>query len=185
MPGPSGPTIPVVLSGSPSYIPGEAASSEGAGPAAPKSLTGPRRKKDPWNIQRFPIYIPGIEGEFVFDILEQELSAHCFYFPHKCNTNACRCRRTVKMGAPGTSQGRPIGFLLAWLLDCKRHTKSTGHTRPFQKHRTKHQTIDDQAAVCFDVRSLLRSQLSPDDEVFAVERDPWPGEGPEPREVPS
>jgi hypothetical protein len=69
----------------------------------------------------------GSIGYLVWDARQQVLSAHCTKHVDEPN-NACRLRRTVKPAKrlpvlPGKSaaQGRPIGLLVAWLIDQERH----------------------------------------------------------------
>ena len=49
----------------------------------------------------------------------------------RMHTADCRKRRTLKPSSTNSSQGRPIGYLTAWLLDCRNHDSSISHKTHF------------------------------------------------------
>ncbi len=117
--------------------------------------------------------VPG--GRICF--LKDELSAHCNHPPHKDTKNPCRLNRTIRPHAHSKyAQGRPLGYLLAWLEDQARHPHRTSHNRVRLQN-----TAEDLGAVSYERRLACRVKLGnryPD--LLAKERAAYPSEGPEP-----
>ncbi len=132
------------------------------------------------NIQSWDV--PG--GTLKFDLKQNVLSAHCGVDCHQEEQNECRCRRTLsaRLGSTSSAQGRPVGFLMAWLQDQHRHPDGLSHGNLGRRGRP--QSSDDRAAMTKQIRMAARYLLDPEHPVFRLERDRWPGEDDEPDECP-
>jgi hypothetical protein len=106
------------------------------------------------------------------------LNAHC-----TCEHGLCRVNRTCIRGVHQAGRGRPLGFLICWLRAGKGATcanRAAHHslsTRPMQLAEE----------ISFAKRSAAREWASGIPEFapfFAAERARFPGEGPEPADVP-
>jgi hypothetical protein len=86
-----------------------ASSSAAAVPAPPVPVVGrkPRFANPNWPVAD--------RGWLVLDISQNSLDAHCSCLKHVNKSNPCRLNRTLNSGGP-SSQGRPLGLLVAWLF---------------------------------------------------------------------
>ena len=82
------------------------------GPAAAKhpAFTGVRRSHCVFQVQQF--------GTLRYDTNLCILAAHC----EGCGHGVCRMNRTCKPSSRRSEQGRPLGYLLAWLLAPHSHS---------------------------------------------------------------
>jgi hypothetical protein len=111
----------------------------------------------------------------------KSIDAHCW-----CHPNAkpeCKTDKSAKPGRPGTAQGRPLGFLFAWLLlgccaDCSDRELHCGAKKAGGEF------------ACFldyDTRLEAREWASSKpvfSDLFGFEREQWPDEGIEPKGLP-
>ena len=84
-----------------------------------------------------------------------QLGAHC---RHPDHGSECRVNRTVKEGASKPAQGRPLGFLLAWLKCANDFTGADGKERHMQIARSPYCLFDDR--LTFIKRSEMRAWAS-------------------------
>jgi hypothetical protein len=121
-----------------------------------------------------------ILGQFVFDVQRKKLNAHCHQAAHALLSQTCHMDRTCEGSGLRTrsGQGRPLGFLAAWLLrgpkcsvkELHSNLKKTLGTRTFQEERLA-------------ARQYLK-QFPEFQILFELERPPRDGEGEEPELVP-
>ena len=112
-------------------------------------------------------------GELVWNDAKTSLNAHCSNAAH-CTTSHCHTDRVLTDGRRA-GQGRPVGFLLAWLFEHAEHAtknlhqdlkKTLGQAAGWQKRR--------------DARAWARAQGGTCDELFGIERPRHDGEPDEP-----
>lgn len=111
--------------------------------------------------------VPG--GEIIFYPQSNRFAAHCEHEQH----GVCRRMKTASAGIPGSAQGRPLGYLMAWLAD------------------NAYDTHDDHLACTHFIglperiqgRELLKT-VPGCEALFAKERPLWPDEEEEPSECP-
>ena len=110
----------------------------------------------------------------------QTLDAHCSF--HKDELN-CKTDRTVKPGMPGTAQGRPMGYLLAWLLMGRRDWCTCGEYKKARRGAGACAAdVDFDSRIRARVWGMEKPELA---ELFEFERqDLWPGEDIEPKKRP-
>ena len=142
---------------------------------APAASRGRRRPRDDENIA----YITVAGGVLVYDIRQSILSAHCTLPEHADRANPCRVRRTCMPGR-NDGQGRPCGFLMAWLADAGRHADRASHGQAARRLNDA-----DRAALSHERRSAGRAELvagaSP---ALDFERPPRDGEPEESLQIP-
>ena len=165
----------------PPPLPGGGAPPRGSGVQpdadAPAASRGRRRQRDDENIA----YIEVAGGFLVYDLRQSILSAHCMLREHQNPKNPCRVRRTCLPGPPGHhGQGRPCGFLMAWLADAGRHATRASHGIAALRRNDA-----DRAALSHERRSAGRADLvaaaSP---ALDFERPQRDGEPEEPLQIP-
>lgn len=114
-----------------------------------------------------------------WDPAVSQLTAHCNLPAHG---RLCRLRRTVKPSDRNVAQGRPAGWLLAWLQCAEDFSDQTGHQQAGA--RVASQRVP--AALAHDKRSQARTWLASQPELSAaferLERasrgtDDWEPEG--------
>lgn len=161
-----------------------------APPLAPAGLPEPERVvqidrgSSLW--LRFPI--EGL-GQIVWDDgiasgRNPSVAAHCNIRAH----GLCRCNRTLQAGKPGSSRGRPLGFLVSWLRAGAQHADRASHAR--LASRKEFPTLSDgerdslSLARRTEARGWMQHQPHLRD-LLEAERPQWPGEGAEPLELPA
>ena len=110
------------------------AKSEGKAKAAPKmtaaAKAGGGAKVKEVTETVFKIQREGVEiGSLVFNPRSKHLTAHCRCKEHEAS-GGCRKQRTTAPAAKAVAQGktgRPIGFLVHWLLQCENYADSHDH----------------------------------------------------------
>ena len=144
-------------------------------PSSAHRFSGRRRPRDDENIAYFAV----AGGGLVFDLRQSILAAHCTLPEHKDPANPCRVRRTCMPGR-NDGQGRPCGFLMAWLADAGRHANRESHGKAARRL-----TDADRAALSHERRSAGRAELvagaSP---ALDFERPQRDGEPEEPLQIP-
>jgi hypothetical protein len=93
----------------------------------------------------------------VFDVMRDSIDAHCNCASHAHKTNSCRVNRKATGSAKGKSpnalaQGRPLGFLIAWLASGMGKPNREAHHTMSNRHSC---TADDREAL-----NLARRQAS-------------------------
>lgn len=123
------------------------------------------------------IYKDGrLVGELAFNHVGTNLNAHCHHPAHAVRGN-CHTDRLVTGGRrPG--QGRPLGFLVAWLLEQGAHEDKESHQQMKSVLGSAAGFVQRQQA-----RQWLREQGTFDD-LFALERPRRDAEGSEPEVCP-
>jgi hypothetical protein len=147
-----------------------------APPPEPLRRGKPRHRNEQWSFPPYGYIIHNLEGK--------RLDAHCDHDDHKDEPkNACRFGRSYTTDSTGrpTPQGRPLGYLIAWLM-LGGTKRNRGHHCDMTKARF--QTPSDLEQLSFDVRAAARAQFADKPEyaaLFGLERRPRIGEGPEPQ----
>jgi hypothetical protein len=134
----------------------------------------------PW--KRLPL--PGF-GSIVYDDgtktgRNPSFGAHC---PCRAHGNLCRLNRTTHPGGEGKPQGRPLGLLVAWLWAHGRHDTKKQH---MDLVNARPRPAEAAEQLSFAQRSRARAWLEQQPhahDLLGKERDPWPGEGPEPNGI--
>jgi hypothetical protein len=90
----------------------------------PLAPVPPPRKKGNWESYK----VHGC-GELAYDPSTRSLNAHCHNEDHVARGAHCHCDRTLhpSKSKPASGQGRPLGFLVAWLLYKDAVTKQDHH----------------------------------------------------------
>ena len=106
-----------------------------------------------------------------------QLTAHCNLPGHG---RLCRLRKSIKASDTNRAQGRPGGYLLAWLAAAPRYATSADHQQMGQR-----KGANNREALRFEERLRLRqwaqeSALDLTTAFAEFERPRWAGEGPEP-----
>ena len=147
-----------------------------------RSIAVPFVRKGAWRQVAFEDY-----GFFAFDANSGRLNAHCICPRHvgrhaRCHTDKVTTASTRK-GAEG--QGRPLGFLAAWLMDSSLHSSKEDHQASKRSLGS-----EDSYEKRLEARMYLRILAGRDPDVqalFAQERPATAGEdamGGEPLSVP-
>ena len=122
----------------PAALPNQAASGPGEPPvegaaAPPRRAARPKQGYEKYELE-------GV-GNLVYDVAAGHLTAHCRY----CDHGVCRLSRVLRK--------RPIGFLVAWLLDGHSHATQ-------QEHLAAKRAVGEGEALDFehrqDARELVR-----------------------------
>jgi hypothetical protein len=128
--------------------------------------------------------VPG--GRIVWNVKAQSFDAHCNCHAHADNKkNPCRLNRTFMEDPRGhkSAQGRCLAFLLQWLHHASSCASSREHKDAVMKTRARPADLD---AMSHANRLVWRGGWI-DEHLTALasmERQPWPGEGPEPSNWP-
>lgn len=93
------------------------AAAAAAAPSA-RRRRGRRDAEESW--LRFEV--PGY-GELIYNPIDHSFGAHCSDPRH----DKCRLNRTCNASNTRSAQGRPIGYLVTWLLDSGRHGNREAH----------------------------------------------------------
>lgn len=156
-----------------SALPADAAegdSKEGSQAAEPSQADGgaaPGRRRRPAPESVLQVAVPG--GEIRFYPMTQRFVAHCEHAGH----GTCR-REKLSHHGRNAAQGRPLGYLAAWLLDCE----YPDHVQ----HLACTNILSQEARL--EGREGLKGALGSDHELFLKERARRDGEPEEPTDCP-
>ena len=163
---------PVGVAGQPPQQDGRSASGAGGpGDDGPKQMRPPARSGDV-----HPSVVLPVVGSFTFYRDRSDFQATCFCEHHRGH---CAKTRTTNARLSRPQQGRPLGFLLAWLFEAPEHenTRSRMDWDPCNGSGTNH----DQRTVCRELTRLSHAEF----EAFELcERPLREGEGQGPENCP-